>query len=64
MQFKVKNINCINCVNLIKNSLEYKFGLIQIDLDSKILSIDLKEEQILDFTKEIKELGFEIIERL
>ncbi|EOI3902795.1 heavy metal transport/detoxification protein, partial [Campylobacter jejuni] len=21
MKFKVKNVNCINCVNLIKNSL-------------------------------------------
>ncbi|EAK5783707.1 heavy metal transport/detoxification protein, partial [Campylobacter jejuni] len=22
MKFKVKNVNCMNCVNLIKNSLE------------------------------------------
>ncbi|EGL8790208.1 heavy metal transport/detoxification protein, partial [Campylobacter jejuni] len=26
MKFKVKNVNCMNCVNLIKNSLEDEFG--------------------------------------
>lgn len=36
MKFKVANVNCMNCVNLIKNSLEDTFGVIKIDLEAKI----------------------------
>ncbi|EAK4373182.1 heavy metal transport/detoxification protein, partial [Campylobacter jejuni] len=42
MKFKVKNVNCMNCVNLIKNSLEDEFGNIEVDLDQKILSLNLE----------------------
>lgn len=64
MKFKVKNVNCMNCVNLIKNSLEYEFGNIEVDLEQKILSLNLEENQVLNFTKEFQDLGFEIVERL
>ncbi|EAJ9404726.1 heavy metal transport/detoxification protein [Campylobacter jejuni] len=64
MKFKVKNVNCMNCVNLIKNSLEDEFGNIEVDLDQKILSLNLEENQVPNFTKEFQDLGFEIIERL
>ncbi|EOH9590546.1 TPA: heavy-metal-associated domain-containing protein [Campylobacter jejuni] len=64
MKFKVKNVNCMNCVNLIKNSLEDEFGNIEVDLEQKILSLNLEENQISNFTKEFQDLGFEIIERL
>ncbi|EAI0534694.1 TPA: heavy metal transport/detoxification protein [Campylobacter jejuni] len=64
MKFKVKNVNCMNCVNLIKNSLEDEFGNIEVDLDQKILSLNLEENQVSNFTKEFQDLGFEIIERL
>ncbi|TKX32086.1 heavy metal transport/detoxification protein [Campylobacter estrildidarum] len=64
MNFKVNNVNCINCVNLIKNSLQDEYGLIDIDLENKILSIDLKEEQLENFEHDFKELGFEIVERI
>ena len=64
MKFKVKNVNCMNCVNLIKNSLEDEFGNIEVDLEQKILSINLEENQVSNFTKEFQDLGFEIVERL
>ncbi|EDO6931553.1 heavy metal transport/detoxification protein, partial [Campylobacter coli] len=43
MKFKVANINCQNCANLIKNSLEDIFGEIKIDLDAnpRTLSLNL-----------------------
>ncbi|MCW1864190.1 heavy metal transport/detoxification protein [Campylobacter jejuni] len=64
MKFKVKNVNCMNCVNLIKNSLEDEFGNIGVDLEKKILSLNLEENQVSNFTKEFQDLGFEIVERL
>lgn len=64
MKFKVKNVNCMNCVNLIKNSLEDEFGNIEVDLDQKILSLNLEENQVSNFIKEFQDLGFEIVERL
>ncbi|EAL6855367.1 heavy metal transport/detoxification protein [Campylobacter jejuni] len=64
MKFKVKNVNCMNCVNLIKNSLEDEFGSIEVDLEQKILSLNLEENQVSNFTKEFQDLGFEIVERL
>lgn len=64
MKFKVKNVNCMNCVNLIKNSLEDEFGNIEVDLEQKILSLNLEENQVSNFAKEFQDLGFEIVERL
>ncbi|EAL7117826.1 heavy-metal-associated domain-containing protein [Campylobacter jejuni] len=64
MKFKVKNVNCMNCVNLIKNSLEDEFENIEVDLEQKILSLNLEENQVSNFTKEFQDLGFEIVERL
>ncbi len=54
MKFKVKNVNCMNCVNLIKNSLEDEFGNIEVDLEQKILSLNLEENQVSNFTKNFK----------
>ncbi|TKX31421.1 heavy-metal-associated domain-containing protein [Campylobacter aviculae] len=64
MKFKVKNVNCINCVNLIKNSLQDEYGPIDIDLENKILNVNLQEEQLENFKNEIQDLGFEIVERI
>ncbi|WLR41015.1 heavy metal transport/detoxification protein [Campylobacter jejuni] len=64
MKFKVKNVNCMSCVNLIENSLEDEFGNIEVDLEQKILSLNLEENQVSNFTKEFQDLGFEIVERL
>lgn len=54
MKFKVKNVNCMNCVNLIKNSLEDEFGNVEVDLEQKILSLNLEENQVSNFTKEFQ----------
>ncbi|HEF3574591.1 cation transporter [Campylobacter upsaliensis] len=64
MKFKVANVNCIKCVNLIKNSLEDTFGVIEIDLEAKILSVNLQEKDKENFEKELNELGFEILEQI
>ncbi|KAA6224898.1 MULTISPECIES: heavy-metal-associated domain-containing protein [unclassified Campylobacter] len=64
MKFKVAKVNCQNCVNLIKNSLEDDFGKIDINLEDKILNVEISENDIEKLCKEIKELGFELLERL
>ena len=64
MKFKMANVNCINCVNLIKKSLEAEFGKIEFDLNTKILNVELEENRLEAFDKELKELGFEILERI
>lgn len=59
-KFKVENVNCQNCVNLIKNSLEDKYGNIDINLNEKVLSIHIKDENMQNFKNEILDLGFGI----
>ena len=66
MKFKVANINCQNCANLIKNSLEDIFGEIKIDLDAnpRTLSLNLDSSRGEEFKKELGELGFEVLEKI
>ncbi|WP_192801302.1 MULTISPECIES: heavy-metal-associated domain-containing protein [Campylobacter] len=66
MKFKVVNINCQNCANLIKNSLEDIFGEIKIDLDANpcTLSLNLDSSREEEFKKELSELGFEVLEKI
>ncbi|ELC8672572.1 heavy-metal-associated domain-containing protein [Campylobacter coli] len=66
MKFKVANINCQNCANLIKNSLEDIFGEIKIDLDSnpRTLSLNLDSSREEEIKKELGELGFEVLEKI
>ncbi|EAJ6871441.1 copper chaperone [Campylobacter coli] len=66
MKFKVANINCQNCANLIKNSLEDIFGEIKIDLDAnpRTLSLNLDGSREEEFKKELSELGFEVLEKI
>ncbi|MBK1963989.1 heavy-metal-associated domain-containing protein [Campylobacter novaezeelandiae] len=66
MKFKVANINCQNCANLIKNSLEDEFGKIEVDLSvmPRTIEIDITQEKLEDFKKEMSDLGFEVLEEL
>ncbi|EFS3142853.1 heavy-metal-associated domain-containing protein [Campylobacter coli] len=66
MKFRVANINCQNCANLIKNSLEDVFGEIKIDLDTnpRTLSLNLDSSREKEFKKELSELGFEVLEKI
>ncbi|KAB7885014.1 heavy metal transport/detoxification protein [Poseidonibacter ostreae] len=63
--FKTNNISCINCANLIKASLEDKFGDIKINLETnpKEVIVEIKDNtQESEFKKEMSALGFQIIE--
>lgn len=60
-KFEVENVNCQNCVNLIKASLEDEFGKIEIDLNAKTLSLDITENKLESFKTELNELGFVIL---
>ena len=66
MKFKVANINCQNCANLIKNSLEDIFGEIKIQLDAnpRTLSLNLDSPREEEFKKELSELGVEVLEKI
>lgn len=66
MKFKVANVHCQNCANTIKRALEDEFGRIEIDLSSepKVLSVDLKQDDVQRFISELDELGFEVIEQI
>lgn len=63
--YKANNISCLNCVNLIKNSLEDNYGPIEVNLSSipkeVTVKIESKEKEAL-FKKEMSEIGFDILE--
>lgn len=58
MKFKVKNVNCMNCVNLIKNSLEDEFGNIEVDLDQKNFKFKFRRKSSIKFYKRISRFRF------
>ncbi|MFK5881898.1 MAG: heavy-metal-associated domain-containing protein [Sulfurospirillum sp.] len=63
--FKAKNISCINCANLIKNSLEDDFGKIEVNLDTtpKEVTLEIPNEEVeAKFKAEMEELGYAVIE--
>ena len=63
--FKANNINCINCANLIKGSLEDDFGEIHVNLDAnpKEVTLEIANETVESkFKEEMKDLGYSIIE--
>lgn len=62
--YKSENIACGNCANLIKVSLEDKYGEIKINLETKPkeLTLNIKDkEQEIAFKKDMSELGFDIL---
>ncbi len=61
--FQAQNINCGSCSNLIKGSLEDKFGTIDVNLDVKPVevTVDIEENQKSIFKEEMADLGFDII---
>ena len=65
--FRVNNINCQNCANTIKVSLEDDFGTINVDLtkNPKELTVELADDVAEEqFKKDMAELGFEVIEEI
>jgi|TARA_B100001063_G_scaffold77877_1_gene72353 copper chaperone len=63
--YKSNKITCANCVNLIKVSLEDEFGEISVNLETspKEITVDiLSENHEKEFKKEMKSLGFDILD--
>lgn len=63
--FKAENINCGNCANMIKASLEDEFGIIEVNLDTtpKEVTVEIENDtKESEFKQEMAELGFKIIE--
>lgn len=63
--FKAQNINCINCSNMIKGSLEDEFGEIEVNLNvtPKEVTVEIEnEERETEFKAEMSDIGFDIIE--
>lgn len=61
MNFKVENMHCQKCANTIKNALSDEFGEIKTDLENKIVSVKIKEDDVKKFQNEMSDLGFEAI---
>lgn len=63
--FKSAKINCQNCANMIKGSLEDDFGTIDVNLNTspKEVTVEIKDEaQEKQFKQEMSEIGFDVIE--
>ncbi len=61
MKFKVENMHCQKCADTIKNALSDEFGEIKTDLENKIVSVKIKEDDVQKFQNEMIDLGFEAI---
>jgi len=63
--YKATNINCINCSNLIKGSLEDEFGEIEVKFDNspQEVTVEIKDEKNeAHFINEMADIGFDIVE--
>ncbi|MDX1809467.1 MAG: heavy-metal-associated domain-containing protein [Sulfurospirillaceae bacterium] len=63
--FRSDKINCQNCANMIKGSLEDDFGPIDVNLEAspKEVTVEIKDEaQEKQFKQEMSEIGFDVIE--
>ena len=61
MKFKVENMHCQKCADTIENALSDEFGEIKTDLENKIVSVKIKEDNVQKFQNEMSDLGFEAI---
>lgn len=61
MKFKVENMHCQKCADTIKNALSDEFGEIKTDLENKIVSVKIKEDDVKKFQNEMSDLGFKAI---
>jgi len=62
--FKSDKINCQNCANMIKGSLEDDFGEIAVNLEvsPKEVTVEISDAtQEAKFKEEMSDIGFDII---
>lgn len=65
--FTANNINCQNCANTIKVSLEDDFGPIEVDLTKspKEVTVEISDTTAEEtFKNEMADLGFKVIEEV
>ena len=58
IKFSAPNIMCNGCANTIKNALSDEFGEIGVDVENKIVSVNLSVDEIEKFLSEMDDLGF------
>ncbi len=62
--FKSDSINCQNCANMIKGSLEDDFGIIEVNLETnpKEVTVEITDKASeTRFKEEMSDIGFDII---
>ena len=65
-ELTINGIKCEGCINRIKNVVSSIKGVTSYDitLDTKVLTITVKKESVLDeVIKKITDLGFEVKEK-
>ncbi len=65
-ELTIDGIKCVGCINRIKNVVSSIKGVTSYDitLDTKVLTITVKKESVLDeVLKKITDLGFEVKEK-
>lgn len=62
--FQARNINCENCANTIKVSLEDEFDDICVDVAKKQVSLSIDDGEVEGFKEQMLELGFEVVDEI
>lgn len=66
-ELTIDGIKCVGCINRIKNVVSGIKGVTSHDitLDTKVLTITVKKESVLDeVIKKITDLGFEVKDKI
>ena len=66
-ELTIDGIKCVGCINRIKNVVSSIKGVTSYDitLDTKVLTITVKKESVLDeVIKKITDLGFEVKDKI
>lgn len=58
--FEVMNVKCGGCAHTLTSSLEKEFGSIEVnlELEPRVITLDVKEEQIPLLRVKLKKLGY------
>lgn len=58
--YEVENVKCENCAKLIKNALKDEFGEVEVGVDEKTITLDVKEGQEDMLKVTMDSIGFAI----
>lgn len=62
-KFELENVKCNNCANLVKNALKDDFGEVEVDVENKTISLDVKDKEKLLF-ETLDDIGFSVKKEL